>query len=57
MHKGTRVYIQERGEELVIRAVNAEYFENIAGILPGKGKSTKALLKERKKDLGKELKR
>ena len=54
--KGTKVYIEERGDELVIKPVNSEYFEKIAGILQGKTKLTKALLKEREEDLKREEK-
>jgi AbrB family looped-hinge helix DNA binding protein len=48
--KGTRLYIEERGNELILKPVTAEYFEKIAGVLPTKGKLSKALLEERLKD-------
>jgi len=48
--KGTKVYIEERGGELIIKPVTSEYFEKIAGILTGKGKGLKALLKERENE-------
>lgn len=48
--KGTRLYIEERGNELILKPVTHEYFEKIAGVLPTKGKLSKALLKERLKD-------
>lgn len=54
--KGTKVYIEERGDELVIKPVNSEYFEKIAGVLQGKSNLTKALLKEREEDLKREKK-
>jgi AbrB family looped-hinge helix DNA binding protein len=50
MKKGTKLYIEERGDELVLRAITPEYFEKMAGILRTKGKLSKALLKERSKD-------
>ncbi|MBU1726062.1 MAG: AbrB/MazE/SpoVT family DNA-binding domain-containing protein [Candidatus Omnitrophica bacterium] len=48
--RGTKLYIEERGEELVVKAVTPAYFEKIAGVLQTKGKLSKALLKERAKD-------
>ncbi len=48
--RGTRLYIEERDDELVIKAVTPGYFEKMAGILQTKGKLSKALLAERAKD-------
>ena len=48
--RGTKLYIEERGDELVIKAVTPEYFEKIAGVLQTKGRLSKALLEERAKD-------
>jgi len=48
--KGTRLYIEERENELVLKPVTPEYFKKIAGVLPTKGKLSKAILKERLKD-------
>ena len=48
--RGTKLYIEERGDELVIKAVTPEYFEKIAGVLQTKGKLSKALLEERAGD-------
>ena len=48
--KGTKLYIEERGDELVLKAVTPEYFEKMAGVLGTKGKLSKALLEERSKD-------
>ena len=48
--KGTKLYIEEKGDELVIKPVTPEYFERMAGILPTKGKLSQALLEERAKD-------
>jgi len=52
--KGTKLYIEERGDELVLKAVTPAYFEKIAGVLQTKGKLSKILLEERAKDKGKE---
>ena len=48
--RGTKLYIEEKGDELIIKPVTAAYFEKIAGILPTRGKLSKALLEERAKD-------
>jgi AbrB family looped-hinge helix DNA binding protein len=48
--RGTRLYIEERGDELILKPVTPEYFERIAGVLPTKGKLSKVLLEERAKD-------
>ncbi|MDP2915210.1 MAG: AbrB/MazE/SpoVT family DNA-binding domain-containing protein [Candidatus Aminicenantes bacterium] len=52
--KGTKLYIEEKGQEIILRPVTAAYFEKISGILPTKGKLTKALLEERARDKKKE---
>jgi len=52
--KGTRLNLEERGDELVIRVLSGEYFNRLAGILPGKGRLSKALLEERDRDREKE---
>lgn len=36
---GTKLYIEERGDELVLKAVTAAYFEKIAGVLQCEQKS------------------
>ncbi len=48
--KGTKLYIEEKGEELIIKPVTPAYFERIAGVLQTKGKLSKTLLEERLKD-------
>lgn len=48
--KGTKLYIEQRGDELIFKTVTPEYFAKIAGILRTKGKLSKALIKERSKD-------
>ncbi|MEW6041818.1 MAG: AbrB/MazE/SpoVT family DNA-binding domain-containing protein [Elusimicrobiota bacterium] len=52
--KGTKLYVEERGDEIVLKAVNPGYFERIAGILQTKGKLSRSLLEERAKDKQKE---
>lgn len=48
--RGTRLYIEEKGEELVLKPMTPRYFEKIAGLLQTKGKLTRLLLEERKRD-------
>jgi AbrB family looped-hinge helix DNA binding protein len=48
--KGTRLFIEEKREEFVLRPINEEYYERIAGTLPTKGKLTKALLADRREE-------
>ncbi|HBR15847.1 MAG TPA: AbrB family transcriptional regulator [Candidatus Omnitrophica bacterium] len=48
--KGTRLYIEEKGDALIIKPVTSEYFSRMAGVLGTKGKLTKALLEERVRD-------
>jgi len=48
--RGTKLYIEERGDELILKAVTPAYFEKIAGVLQTKGKLSKTLLEERAKD-------
>jgi AbrB family looped-hinge helix DNA binding protein len=48
--RGTKLYIEEKGDELILKAVTPAYFERIAGVLSTKGKLSKSLIEERKKD-------
>lgn len=48
--KGTRLYVEERGDEIILKPVTPAYFEKLAGILPTKGKLSKILLNERAAD-------
>lgn len=48
--RGTKLYIEEKGEELIIKPVTLAYFERIAGVLQTKGRLSKTLLEERSKD-------
>lgn len=48
--RGTKLYIEERGDELILKAVTPAYFEKLAGILQTKGKLSKGLIEERRRD-------
>ena len=45
--KGTRLSVIEKSDEIVLKPLTREYFEQMAGILGTKGKLGKALLEER----------
>ena len=51
---GTKLYIEERGDEIVLKPITPAYFEKIAGTLQTRGKLSRALLEERAKDTEKE---
>lgn len=48
--KGTKLYIEEKGDELIIKPVTPQYFSKIAGVLGTRGKLSRALLEERARD-------
>ena len=52
--KGTRLSVEERSDEIILKPTKAEYFGKIPGVLPTKGKLSRMLLEERKKDKEKE---
>ena len=47
--KGTKLYIEERNGELILRPLNREYFQKISGVLKGAG-LLKALEEDRRED-------
>jgi len=47
---GTKLYIEEKDNSLIVKPVTPEYFDRVAGILTTKGKLSKALLEDRIKD-------
>lgn len=48
--RGTRFYVEEQGDSLVLKPVNGDYFQQLAGILNTGGKLTRALLEERARE-------
>lgn len=50
LKKGSRVAIIEEQNGFTVRPMERGYFEGYAGLLPGKGRATKALLKDRQKE-------
>ena len=54
IEKGTRLYIEERGEEIVLKPLTPEYLDQMAGVLKGPISLSQKLLAERAKDKKKE---
>ena len=53
---GTKLYIEGRDDEIILKPITPEYFEKISGIFKTRGKLSKALLEERAEDKYKERK-
>lgn len=54
LKEGMRLCVLEEGGRIVLQPLNAAYFERTAGVLRTKGKLTRSLLAERRKDKGRE---
>lgn len=50
LKKGAKVAIIEDAHGFIVRPLDRKYFDQFAGILPGKGRATKALIDERRKE-------
>ena len=50
LKKGTKMILEERGEELVLKPLDSDYLEQASQILQTGGKLSKKLLVERKLD-------
>ena len=48
--KGTRVCLVERNGEIILKPITREYIQKLSGILGGKGKALKALMKEKERE-------
>jgi AbrB family looped-hinge helix DNA binding protein len=53
LKKGTKIFVEERNGEIVLRPINREYFEKMSGILKGGG-LTRTLEQSRREDLKRE---
>ena len=51
--KGTKLYIEERDGEIVLRPLDREYFQKMAGILKGSG-MLKSLMKSKAEEIAME---
>ena len=54
--KGTKLYVEERKGEIILRPLNRKYFQKMSGILKGSG-LVKALKETRSEDLKREEKK
>ena len=54
LKKGTKLILEERGDELVLRPLDSTYFDQVSRILQTEGKLSSQLLAERRKDKEKE---
>jgi AbrB family looped-hinge helix DNA binding protein len=52
--QGTKVVIVEADGGIEVRPLDSDYFAQFAGMLPGEGAATQALLDERKKETARE---
>ena len=48
--KGTRLCVIEKEHEIVLQPLTREYFEKTAGVLKTKGRLTRFIIEERKKE-------
>jgi len=46
--KGTKLYIEEQGKQIIIKPATSEYIDSLAGMLNSKEKLSDYLIKERK---------
>jgi AbrB family looped-hinge helix DNA binding protein len=46
--RGTRLVIIEQDDGFLVKPLDRKFFEHFAGILPSKGKATRALIEERR---------
>jgi AbrB family looped-hinge helix DNA binding protein len=53
LKKGTKIFVEERNGEIVLRPINRGYFQRMSGILKAGG-LTKALEQSRQQDLKRE---
>ena len=50
IHKGTRLSVEERGDEIVLKAITPGFIRNAAGTLGTGGRLSQALIQERNRD-------
>lgn len=52
--QSTKVVVIDMPDGFMVKPLDKKYFEQFAGILPAKGKATKALLEDRRKERDRE---
>lgn len=50
IEKGTRLHIEERGEQIILTPLTADYLDRMAGTLKGSDSLSEKLLAEREAD-------
>jgi AbrB family looped-hinge helix DNA binding protein len=48
MKKGTTIIFIEKGDDVIIKALDQNYFENLAGILGTEGEILRSLMEDKK---------
>jgi AbrB family looped-hinge helix DNA binding protein len=48
--KGTKLSVEESNNEIILRPLNAAYFEKMAGVLATKGKLANMIIEARSRD-------
>jgi AbrB family looped-hinge helix DNA binding protein len=56
LKKGTRIFVEDRNGEIILRPLTREYFQKMSGTLKG-GALTRALEHSRREDLNREEKK
>jgi AbrB family looped-hinge helix DNA binding protein len=47
---GAKLFVEERGEEIILKPVSKDHFMRLAGVLKTHGRLSKGLLASRKRD-------
>ena len=53
--KGTRLFVEEREGEILLKPLTPEYLDRMAGVLKGSSSLSKKLLEERAADANRDL--
>lgn len=48
--RGAKLFVEEKGDSIMLKPMSPDYFDKMAGVLSTKGKLTKSLLEERVKE-------
>ena len=48
--RGAKLFVEEKGDSIMLKPISPDYFDKMAGVLSTKGKLTKSLLEDRAKE-------
>jgi len=48
--RGAKLFVEEKGDSIMLKPMSPDYFDRMAGVLTTKGKLTKRLLEDRAKE-------